>query len=40
MNEGVEKTVSDSLNGFQWILVGLLFFLILYLIFRSLQNNK
>jgi|LSQX01.3.fsa_nt_gb hypothetical protein len=39
MNEEVEKTISGSLEGFQWILAGILLVLILYLILKKAKKN-
>lgn len=39
MNEEVEKTISGSLEGFQWILGGILLVLILYLILKKAKKN-
>jgi len=38
MNEEVEKTISDSLNGFQWILGGMVILLILYWLIKKKQK--
>ncbi len=40
MNEEVEKTISNSLQGFQWILLAIVIGLILYLIFSTLKKNN
>lgn len=39
MNEEVENVISNSLNGFQWVLAGMVVLLILYLII-SKSNKK
>jgi len=40
MNEDVEKTISNSLNGFQWILAAVVLMLIIYLIFKSNKKSR
>ncbi len=40
MNEEVEKTIFNTVDGFQWILAVLLGVLILYLIFHSLRKKN
>ena len=40
MNEEVEKTISNSLDGFQWILAVFAVGLIIYLVFKSFQKKN
>lgn len=40
MNEEVEKTISDLLNGFYWTLGGIVIVLILYLIFKTFIGRR
>jgi hypothetical protein len=40
MNEEAEKTIFNTIDGFQWILGGVVIILILYLIFKNLRDNK
>jgi len=40
MNEEVEKTIANSLDGFQWILFGIVVILILYLILNNLRKKN
>lgn len=39
MNEQVTKSISQTLDGFQWILGVLVIVLIIYLIFKSNKNK-
>lgn len=40
MNEEVEKTITNSLDGFQWILGAFAVGLILYLVFKSFKKRN
>ncbi|SMC37651.1 hypothetical protein [Moheibacter sediminis] len=40
MNDQVEKTISNSLNGFQWILGAVVLILIIYLILKSNKKSR
>lgn len=40
MNEQVEKTISNSLDGFQWLLGAVILVLIIYLLFKSSKKSR
>lgn len=40
MNEEAAKTISQTLDGFQWILGAFAVGLILYLVFKSFKNGN
>lgn len=40
MNEQVEKTISNSLDGFQWLLGAVVLVLIIYLLFKSNKKSR
>jgi len=40
MNEEVAKSITNTMDGFQWVLSGLAILLILYLILKSFRKKK